>query len=145
MMPHQPTTLAPPQDEPEVMMDINTTPLIDVMLVLLIMLIITIPIQLHTINLDVPAAASPTAQKPTVIKVDVDAQNTVRWNGQVVSDRASLQTLLHDAAARTPQPEIHVRAQAKAKYEAVAAVLAGAQREGLQKIGILGTEQFNAP
>jgi biopolymer transport protein ExbD len=116
-----------------------------VMLVLLIMLIITIPIQLHTINLDVPAAASPAAQKPTVIKVDVDAQNTVRWNGQVVNDRANLQTLLHDAAARTPQPEIHVRAQAKAKYEAVAAVLAGAQREGLQKIGILGTEQFNAP
>ena len=138
-------TLTPSQDEPEVMMDINTTPLIDVMLVLLIMLIITIPVQLHSINLDMPAGTPPPAQKPSIVHLEVDARNEVRWNGKPVADRAALDALLQQAKAQAPQPELHIKAQGKAKYEAVAGVLASAQREGLTKIGIVGTEQFAAP
>ena len=130
-------------DEPEVMMDINTTPLIDVMLVLLIMLIITIPAQLHAVNMDVPqanAARPPT--EPVVIKVDVDAGSAILWNGQRLADRAELNERLQAAARAQPQPELHLRAHAKAKYEAVAAIMAGAQRHGLSKVGLLGAEQF---
>ena len=129
-------------DEPEVMMDINTTPLIDVMLVLLIMLIITIPIQLHAVNLDAAAAQTAPKDNPTVIQVQIDASNQVRWNGKTVSDVAAMQVLMQEAAKRQPQPEVHIRADGHAKYQAVASVLAGARREGLQKIGILGTSQF---
>ena len=130
-------------DEPEVMMDINTTPLIDVMLVLLIMLIITIPVQLHAINMDMPqASAAKPPSEPVVIKVEVDAANAIRWNGQVLADRAELNQRLQEAARAQPEPELHLRAHAKAKYETVAAVMAGAQRHGLHKLGILGAEQF---
>ena len=132
-------------DEPEVMMDINTTPLIDVMLVLLIMLIITIPVQLHSVNLDMPQAATTQPKKPTVVRIDVDARSVVNWNGKPVVDRAALESLLQQAKAQEPQPELHIKAQGKAKYEAVAGVLASAQRQGLTKIGIVGTEQFAAP
>jgi biopolymer transport protein ExbD len=138
-------TLTPSQDEPEVMMDINTTPLIDVMLVLLIMLIITIPVQLHSINLDMPVGTPPPTQKPSIVHLEVDARNEVRWNGKPVADRAALDALLQQTKAQVPQPELHIKAQGKAKYEAVAGVLASAQREGLTKIGIVGTEQFAAP
>jgi len=129
------------QDEPEVMMDINTTPLIDVMLVLLIMLIITIPAQLHSVNLDMPV---PTPQKvdPVVVKIEIDADASMRWNGQVLADRQALQDRLAEAAATQPQPELHIRSHAKAKYEATAAVLASAQRAGLTKLGIVGSERF---
>ena len=129
--------------EPEVMMDINTTPLIDVMLVLLIMLIITIPVQLHAVNLDMPQPSTvkpPT--EPVVVRIDIDASSAVRWNGQPLADRAALEARLHEAAQLQPAPELHVHAHAKAKYEAVAGVLAGAQRQGLSKLGILGAEQF---
>jgi len=130
-------------DEPEVMMDINTTPLIDVMLVLIIMLIITIPAQLHSVNLDMPVATNaPKTSDPIVIKIDIEADATVRWNGQVLADRLALETRLAEAAALQIQPELHIRSHAKAKYEATAAVLAGAQRAGLTKLGILGTERF---
>ena len=115
------------QDEPEVMMDVNTTPLIDVMLVLIIMLIITIPAQLHSVNLDMPAAtATPPKSDPVVIKIDIDADASMRWNGQLLADRQALETQLAEAAALQPQPELHIRSHAKAKYEAAAAVLAGA-------------------
>jgi biopolymer transport protein ExbD len=131
------------QDEPEVMMDINTTPLIDVMLVLLIMLIITIPAQLHSVNLDMPvASATPQKTEPLVIKVDIDADSSMRWNGQALPDRQALTIRLTEAAALQPQPELHIRSHAKAKYEAAAAVLAGAQRAGLTKLGIVGSERF---
>jgi biopolymer transport protein ExbD len=133
------------QDEPEVMMDINTTPLIDVMLVLLIMLIITIPVQLHSINLDMPQSAAPQTQKPNVVRIEVDAHNVVHWNSKPLADRAALDAQLEQAKAQNPQPELHIKAHAKAKYEAVAGVLASAQRQGLTKIGIVGTEQFAAP
>ena len=139
------TPLTPSQDEPEVMMDINTTPLIDVMLVLLIMLIITIPMQLHAINLDMPAGSPPPTKKSNVVHIDVDARSVVNWNGKPLADRAALDALLQEAKAQEPQPELHIKAQAKAKYEAVAGVLASAQRQGLTKIGIVGTEQFAGP
>lgn len=133
-------------DEPEVMMDINTTPLIDVMLVLIIMLIITIPAQLHAVNLDMPVAA--TAEKkqdPVVIRLDIDADASMRWNGQLLSDRQALEARLAEAASLQPQPELHIRSHAKAKYEASVAVLVSAQRLGLTKLGIVGTERFASP
>ena len=129
--------------EPEVMMDINTTPLIDVMLVLLIMLIITIPAQLHSVNLDMPVNTNaPKKFDPVVIKIDVNAQSVVNWNGQPIASRAELEQKLSEAAAVQPQPELHIRSHAKAKYEAVAGVMASAQRMGLTKLGIVGSEQF---
>ncbi len=132
-----------PNAEPEVMMDINTTPLIDVMLVLLIMLIITIPMQLHAVNLDMPAAAPPTKKvDPVVMKVDIDAAGVIFWNGAAVENRAALDLLLTQSKAMEPQPELHIKSNAKAKYEVVAGVLASAQRIGLTKLGIVGSEQF---
>ncbi|PQA82890.1 biopolymer transporter ExbD [Limnohabitans sp. TS-CS-82] len=129
--------------EPEVMMDINTTPLIDVMLVLLIMLIITIPAQLHTVNMDMPVS-KPAAKKvdPVVVKIEVDANSVINWNGKPIASRAELDMKLQEAYQMQPQPELHIRSHAKAKYEAVAAVLANAQRIGLTKLGIVGSEQF---
>lgn len=130
-------------DEPEVMMDINTTPLIDVMLVLLIMLIITIPIQLHSVNLDMPVntRAAPKTE-PVVIKVNVEQDNVINWNGKLLASRAELDQAVAEAAAMRPQPEIHIRSHAKARYEVAASVMAAAQRGGLTKLGIVGTEQF---
>jgi biopolymer transport protein ExbD len=129
--------------EPEVMMDINTTPLIDVMLVLLIMLIITIPAQLHSVNLDMPVNTN-VAKKvdPVVIKIDVDVRSVVSWNGKPMTSRAELEQKLTEAAAVQPQPELHIRSHAKAKYAAVAGVMASAQRLGLTKLGIVGSEKF---
>ncbi len=130
-------------NEPEVMMEINTTPLIDVMLVLLIMLIITIPAQLHSVNLDLPVAAPPTKKvEPVVIKIEVDANNQIAWNGKALASREELQSKLQEASQREPQPELHVRSDAKAKYETTMAVMANAQRLGLKKLGIVGAEQF---
>ena len=137
------TPLLQSLDEPEVMMDINTTPLIDVMLVLLIMLIITIPVQLHSINLDMPTGTPPPAiKKPTIVRIEIDARNVVHWNDKILTDRAELDTLLQLASQQQPQPEVHIKPQGKAKYEAVAGVLASAQRNGLTKLGIVGSEQF---
>ena len=129
--------------EPELMMDINTTPLIDVMLVLLIMLIITIPAQLHSVNLDMPVNTNmPKKVDPVVIKIDVDASSVVNWNGKPITSRAELEQKLTEAAAVQPQPELHIRSHGKAKYEAVAGVMASAQRLGLTKLGIVGSEKF---
>jgi len=129
-------------DEPEVMIDMNTTPLIDVMLVLLIMLIITIPAQLHSVNLDMPVPTNaPKKADPVVIKIDVDAASVINWNGTPVT-RSELEEKLAEASAQQPQPELHIRSHAKAKYEAAAAVMANAQRMGLTKLGIVGSEQF---
>src|SRR3954451_13048455 len=96
--------------EPEVMMDINTTPLIDVMLVLLIMLIITIPIQLHSVNLNIPAGNPPPPTKePVGGRIDIDFDGTVLWNGEALADRATLEAKLAQAAALPDQPEVHIR------------------------------------
>ena len=129
--------------EPDVMIDINTTPLIDVMLVLLVMLIITLPIQLHSVNLNMPVGnPPPPLVKPEVLKIDVDNAGRIWWNGEVLPDRATLDERLAGAAAQTVQPELHLRPDKAARYEVVAAVLASAQRLGLTKIGIIGSEQF---
>ena len=129
--------------DPDVMIDINTTPLIDVMLVLLVMLIITIPIQLHAINLNLPVGnPPPPLVQPEVLKIDIDGSGTVYWNGEVVSDRATLEEKIKAAAAKSVQPELHLRPDKNAKYEVVAGVMASAQRLGLTKIGIVGSEQF---
>ena len=129
--------------EPDVMIDINTTPLIDVMLVLLVMLIITLPIQLHSVNLNMPVGnPPPPLVKPEVLKIDIDNQGRIWWNGEVLPDRASLEERLTGASQQPVQPELHLRPDKAAKYEVVAAVLASAQRLGLTRIGIIGSEQF---
>jgi biopolymer transport protein ExbD len=113
------------------------------MLVLIIMLIITIPAQLHSVNLDMPAASSaPQKVEPVVVRLDIEADASLRWNGQLLTDRQALEAKLAEAATQQPQPELHIRSHAKAKYAAAAAVLASAQRAGLTKLGIVGTERF---
>ena len=129
--------------EPDVMVDINTTPLIDVMLVLLIMLIITIPIQLHSVNLNMPAGNPPPPTKePVVVTVDIDFDGTVLWNGEPLADRRALEERLQRAAAEPDQPEVHIRPNKLVEYKAVATVLASAQRLGVTKLGMVGNEQF---
>ena len=129
--------------DPEVMMDINTTPLIDVMLVLLVMLIITIPVQLHSVNLNLPTGnPPPPLVKPEIVKLDIDGAGVTYWNGEVVPDRAALETRLKAAAEQPVQPELHLRPDKAARYEIVAGVMASSQRIGLTKIGIVGSEQF---
>jgi biopolymer transport protein ExbD len=129
--------------DPEVMMDINTTPLIDVMLVLLVMLIITIPIQLHSVNLNLPTGNPPPPPVlPEVVKIDIDPSSVVYWNGLPLADRAALEENLKAASAQAVQPELHLRPDKAAKYAIVAGVMASAQRLGLTKIGIVGSEQF---
>ena len=127
----------------DVLIDINTTPLIDVMLVLLVMLIITLPIQLHSVNLNMPTGnPPPPLVKPEVVKLDIDANSVVYWNGEALADREILESKLYAAAQTNPQPEIHLRPDKSAKYAIVAAVMASAQRLGATKIGIVGSEQF---
>ncbi len=124
--------------EPEVMMEINTTPLIDVMLVLLVMFIITIPIQLHAVNLHLPTGMPPPpTAEPRIVRIDVDAQGALQWNGEVLPDAAALQRRLQASAAEPVTPELHVHADAQAPYGAVTAVLAAAQRQGLKKLGLM--------
>jgi biopolymer transport protein ExbD len=127
----------------DVILDINTTPLIDVMLVLLVMLIITIPIQLHSVNLNMPTGnPPPPLVKPEVVKIDIDPSSVVYWNGEAVADRAMLEEKLAGAAAQAVQPELHLRPDKRANYAVVAGVMVSAQRLGLTKIGIVGSEQF---
>jgi biopolymer transport protein ExbD len=129
--------------DPDVMMDINTTPLIDVMLVLLVMLIITIPIQLHSVNLNLPTGnPPPPTVLPEIVKIDIDSSSVVYWNGLPVPDRATLEDDLKAASNQAVQPELHLRPDKAAKYAVVAGVMASAQRLGLTKIGIVGSEQF---
>jgi len=128
------------EDEP--MMDINMTPLIDVMLVLLIMFIITIPVMTHAVKLDMPRATNaPSNVQPTVINLEIDFDGTVLWNGTPV-EIESLEGYFRREAANEPQPELHIRPSKRAKYDVVARVLASAQRNGMRKIGFVGNEQF---
>jgi biopolymer transport protein ExbD len=127
----------------DVMVEINTTPLIDVMLVLLIMLIITIPVQTHAVKLDMPRSEAPPAQvKPEVIDLVIDFDGAITWNGAPLADRATLRSYLRATAAKEPQPEIHLAPNKLVKYGAVAAVLAESQRLGVVKIGFVGSENF---
>ncbi len=124
--------------------EMNTTPLIDVMLVLLVMLIITIPMQLHSVNMNLPTIANiePLPQ-PVTIKLDITATNQILWNDTPVADKLALQALL-DAASKAStapenQPNIHIKPSDSAHYDTVAAVLAAVQRSGLKKIGIVSS------
>ena len=129
--------------EGEVMVEMNTTPLIDVMLVLLTLLIITLPIQTHAVKLDMPAPnPNPPTVIPETVELVVDFDGTVLWNGTAV-DRGTMQAYMRDAALKTPQPEIHVSPNRLAKYDAVARVLADAQRLGATHIGFTGIDQYN--
>ena len=129
--------------EPEVMMDINTTPLIDVMLVLIIMLIITIPIQTHAVKLNLPVGnPPPPLTPPEIVQIDVDFDGTVLWNGAIVPTQEELELRMATAAAQPTQPEVHLRPNKLVQYKSVARVMAAAQRLGLTKMGIVGNEQF---
>ncbi|MBP9736143.1 MAG: biopolymer transporter ExbD [Rhodoferax sp.] len=128
--------------EPEVMMDINTTPLIDVMLVLLVMLIITIPIQLHSVTLEMPVGTPPAnAIKPEKIQIDIDGNSTVYWQGLPVS-AGELDEKMTAVAQLNPQPEVHVRPNKTSQYAVFANVLSSTRRIGLNKIAVIGAEQF---
>jgi biopolymer transport protein ExbD len=129
--------------EPDVMVEMNTTPLMDVMLVLLIMLIITIPIQLHSVNLNMPSGnPPPPTAPPVVVTIDIDFDGTVLWNGEIVPDRSALEARLANTAAMPDQPEVHLRPNKLVEYKAVAMVMASAQRLGVTKLGMVGNEQF---
>src|SRR5215475_7845592 len=135
-------TVGAPGSEPEVMVDINTTPLIDVMLVLLIMLIITIPIQTHAVKLNMPVGnPPPPPEPPVVVQIDVDFDGTVLWNGEQV-DLPTLDAKFRNAAAMPVQPEFHLRPNKLVTYGHVAHVMAAAQRLGVTKIGLIGAEEF---
>ncbi len=128
-------------DEP--MIEMNMTPLIDVMLVLIIMLIITIPIQNHAINLNMPVGTPPPpTAPPQVVTIDVDFDGTVLWDGVVVPDRGQLEARMQQVASQADQPEVHLRPNKLVAYKSVAAVMASAQRIGVTKIGMIGNEQF---
>jgi len=129
--------------EPEVMAEMNTTPLIDVMLVLLIMLIITIPIQLHSVNLNMPTGTPPPpTAPPVVVTIDVDFDGTIFWNGEALASQPALEARLQATAAMADQPEVHLRPNKLVEYAAVARVMASAQRLGVSKLGMVGNEQF---
>ena len=129
--------------EGEVMVEMNTTPLIDVMLVLLTLLIITLPIQTHAVKLDMPTPnATPPTVIPETVELAVDFDGTVTWNGQTI-DRSTMDSYFEDAAKKDPQPEIHLNPNRLAKYDAVAKVLADAQRLGVIHIGFTGIDQYN--
>jgi biopolymer transport protein ExbD len=131
-------------DEPELMVEMNTTPLIDVMLVLLIMLIITIPVQTHAVKLNMPTGNPPTENKelPVIVQIDISASGVINWNGTNVVSRQDLEQKIQSAALLNPQPEVHLRPDKAANYEVVAMVMAATQRLGLNKMGLIGSEQF---
>ena len=130
------------EDEP--MMDINTTPLIDILLVLLIMFIITIPVMTHAVKLDMPRPdnSPPADTNPEVIDLLIDFDGTILWNGTVVPSVDTLDVYFRREAQKDPQPELHINPNKRASYDIVARVLASAQRNHLNKIGFVGSEQF---
>ncbi len=128
--------------DPEVLMDINTTPLIDVMLVLLVMLIITIPIQLHAVNLDMPVGTPPASDiKPEKIQIDIDEKSVVYWQGLPVSG-VELEENMTALAQLPNQPEVHIRPNKASEYAVFANVLSSSKRKGLTKMAVIGSEQF---
>ena len=128
--------------EGEVMCDINTTPLIDVMLVLLVTLIVSLPLMTHAVKLDMPQVTPPSPVRPEVIELEIDFDGTVVFNGTVVPTLQMLENYFRSEAPKEPQPEIHLRPDRRVKYEFVADVLAAAQRNHMQKIGFVNTADF---
>ncbi len=129
--------------EDDMMVEMNTTPLIDVMLVLLIMFIITIPVQTHAVKMNMPVNTPPNVTTPPeVIEIDVDFDGTIAWNHELVPTRADLQARLYRTAQMADQPEVHLNPNKLVTYKYVAMVMAEAQRLGVTKIGIVGNEKF---
>lgn len=127
-----------------VMCDINTTPLIDVMLVLLVTLIVSLPIMTHAVKLDMPQNRNqpPPDVRPEVIDLEIDFDGTVVWNGTVVQNLPQLEGYFREESNKDPQPEIHLRPDRRAKYDYVAKVLASAQRNRMKRIGFVNTSEF---
>ncbi len=126
-----------PDDTDEVMNEINMTPFVDVMLVLLIIFIITVPVMQHAVSIELPRATNqPESLKPETVRLSVDASGAYFWNADPVSDDA-LQARLAGAAAQVPQPELHIRGDKAVRYERVARAMAAAQRAGVHKIGFV--------
>ena len=124
-------------DTDEVMNEINMTPLVDVMLVLLIIFIITVPVMKHAINVDLPRATNQVQiTKPETIRLSVNAQGSYYWNETPVDD-ATLPALLQAEAAKDPQPDLHIRGDKAVRYERVAQAMALAQQAGVRKIGFI--------
>jgi biopolymer transport protein ExbD len=125
--------------------DINTTPLIDVMLVLLVTLIVTLPVMTHAVKLDMPNPNQPPPPQnvqPEIIDLEIDSDGTVVWNGTPVSGIDQLEAYFRNESVKDPQPEIHLRPDRRAKYDVVAKVLAAAQRNRMKKIGFVNTAEF---
>ena len=132
--------------EAEAASGINITPLIDVLLVLLVMLIITIPVHFHAVSMELPnGGPAPDSPPPPVVRIEVSAAQQVMWNGELLTDRQDLESRLAAAAELPSPPEIHIHAAATSKYDTVAAVMSTAQRLGLQKIGVVGLDDYIAP
>ena len=127
----------------EPMMEMNTTPLIDVMLVLLIMFIITIPVMTHAVKLDMPRPtdAPPPPVRPEVIDIEIDFDGTILWNGTPVTVDA-LEGYFRTESQKDPQPELHLRPDKRSRYDVVARVLASAQRNRMKKIGFVNVAEF---
>ena len=129
-------------DSDDVMNEINMTPMVDIMLVLLIIFIITIPVMKHSVNIDLPRATSETQNiKPETLRLSVDAQGIYFLNELQIAD-ADLGPRLRAAAVQSPQPELHIRGDKAVRYERVAQAMAAAQQAGLNKIGFI-TEPKN--
>ena len=129
---------SPSDEEMTEKSDINTTPLVDVMLVLLIIFLITIPVITKTVKVELPKAANIATQtKPENITIAVDAQGNVYWNNSAVADSNQLVEMIKVEAVKVPQPEIHIRGDAQARYEAVGRVIYNVQRGGIVKVGFI--------
>lgn len=128
-------------DSDDVMNEINMTPLVDVMLVLLIIFIITIPVMKHSVNVDLPRATNqPEHIKPETVNLSIDAEGLYHWNEQPIADDALLAQLQAEAA-KDPQPDLHIRGDKSVRYERVAQAMAAAQRAGVRKIGFVTEPQ----
>ncbi|MCO5106490.1 MAG: biopolymer transporter ExbD [Burkholderiaceae bacterium] len=138
-------------NHPQPMAEINTTPLVDVMLVLLVIFIITAPLLTHAIRLDLPTAQAPaSAEKPETITLSIDPSGAIYWNNEPVAGLDALGDRFRQAASRQPQPELHLRADRETRYQRIAEVMSSAQQAGIAKIGFVtephdrrgrGTEQ----
>jgi len=125
-----------------VICDINTTPLIDVMLVLLVTLIVSLPLMTHAVKIDLPQLTSRDDLRPDVISLDIDADGTVVWDGTAVASIEQLDGYFRAEAMKTPQPEIHLRPDRRVKYDVVARVLALAQHDRIRRIGFVDTAAY---
>ncbi len=129
-------------DEP--MCDVNTTPLIDVMLVLLVMLIVTLPVQNHAVKLDMPIPVPNQVPPPPSerIVIEIDSDGTIVWNGGPISGIPELDSLFERETDKDPQPEIHLRPARRSRYDVVANVMASAQRHNMVKLGFANVSEF---